>query len=684
MHSGFKRLNGILLSTVLISILTSAFMSVPVTAPTGSGYEMFGPRVDNILIRIFQGRDTEFGAFYSGDPATAIDIIDWPLDQGTYQKLRAEPDKFVTADLTSYDMYNLEMQCLKWPTSDVNVRRAIACLINKEKFFTTQLKSFSGVLLDTPIAPEWTTWFNDNTEKWVFNRTRAAEILTKAGYYDDDGDPQREYHNSTGRYELPPLKFYIRDDDPDRLAFGQSYLLPELLGVGLPVESHIAPKTTCWEAVMKYPYDYNLYTGGWGPWRDPDYLYDMYNSKFGIDWYNAKRDWCNNYVFFTNSTFDNWSNQLKFAATQELAEEPCMRCQEILMDQVPMVPGWHSAGALAYRKNYMGDETPYAGRPWTGMVNTVVISGMGVAGLNGLWSFVNAHTEGYERGGTIRYGFMNPADVYNPVHADFYWDWEVLNKIYDFLISSDPVDPAGIDIPWMAKGWSIGTWHPTPTTTATNITLSLYDNILWHDNVKFNAQDVNFTLYYHRAAYSPLFYPYVLDWDHCVIHDDYTVTVYYKVQSVWALHWLGGVPIIPKHIWEKIAPANSRTGGEFETTGKLTGSGPFRFVSKSPQSILLAANPTYFRKLIRPDYYTTGQPIPTQDGDVDADDFGMAVGHYGCKYIAGAWPHPVDQWADVNKDRQVELDDIMEIAVRFLKVKYYPYKSGYPNYYYYP
>jgi len=680
MHSDFKTLKSILLSMVLVSTLALALMSVPATAPTnGSQYEKFGPRVDHILIRIFAGRDPEFGAFVTRDPATAIDIIDWPLDWTTYQTILSRPDEFVSGEYISYDMYNLEMQCLNWPTSDVNVRRAIACLVNKELFLTTQLKSFSGVLMDTPICPEWTTWYNDATEKWVFDRDRAAQILTNAGYWDDDGDKVREFHNETapGRFELPPLKFYIRSDDPDRMVFGQIYVLPELLGVGLPVEAHVVPKTTCWEMVMKYPYDYHLYTGGWGPWIDPDYLYDMYHSAFGIEWYNAKRDWCNNYVFFTNSTFDDWAAKLKFAATKDDAILPAMKCQEILMDQVPMVPGWHSAGQLAYRKQYMGAETPYAGRNWTGMVNTKVISGMGVAGYNGVWSFLNAHVEGYERGGTIRYGFMNPADVINPVHADFYWDWEVLNKIYDFLTSTNPHDPAGIDIPWMAKSWTIGTWDNAGK-PATNITYTLYDNILWHDNVKFTAHDLNFTLYYHKAAYSPLFYPYVMDWDHCVIHNDYTITVYYKKQSVWTFRWIGGVPIIPKHIWQAIPPAVSRAKGEFETTGKLTGSGPFKLVSKSPQSILLEKNPTYFRKLVRPDYYTAGQPIPTHDGDVDADDFGMAVGHYGDNY---PWPHAVDKWADVNKDLVVELDDIMEIAVRFLKTKYYPYRDGYPNYY---
>lgn len=674
MRSDFKSLQSVLLSIALISTLTLAFVSLPASAPIGNTYEKFGPRVDNILIKIYQGRDAEFGAFKTGE----VDIIDWPVDFDTYIDLTAHPDEFVPYDVTSYDMYNLEMNCINWPTSDVNVRRAIAYVVNKELFFTTQLKSFSGSLMDTPIASEWTTWYNDFTEKYAFNRATAAQVLLDGGYYDDDSDGVREYHNATGSYELTPLLFYIRNDDPDRLAFGRDYVLPELLALGLPVASHVAPKTVCWEEVMRYPYNYHLYTGGWGPWIDPDYLYDMYHSKFGIEWYEAQRDWCNNYVFFTNSTFDDWAEQLKFAPTKGDAILPSMKCQEILMDQVPMVPGWHTAGAYATSKNYVGQGETYTGLPWVGMVNTTVISGMGNAGVNGFFSFLNAHPEGYERGGTIRYGFMTPADVFNPIHADFYWDWEVLNKVYDFLISANPVDAAGVDIPWMAKSWTTETWDNAGQ-PATKFTFQLYDNILWHDNVKFTAHDVNFTLYYHRAAFSPLFYPYVLDLHHCVILDDYTIEVYYGVQSVWALHWVAGLPVIPKHIWENIPPELSRTQGEFETTGKLTGSGPFRFVSESPQSILLTANPTYFRKLVRPDYYSVGEPIPTHDTDVDGDDFGMAVGHFGCFY---PWPHPDrDPWCDVNKDLIVDIDDVMEIGVRYLKTKYYPYWQGYPNYY---
>lgn len=655
-----------------MAILSLAFLCIPVMAPPET-YDKFGPRVDDILIKIYQGRDQEFLALQSGD----IDIIDWPLDYATYTNLLSQPTKYTVYPLTMYDMYNLEMNCLKWPISDVNFRRAIAYLVDKQTFFQNQLKSFSGSLMDTPIAKEWTTWYNDFTAKYVYSRANAIQVLNSAGYQDYDSDGKREYRGSNGTtYELPAMDFYIRNDDPDRMHLGQDYIVPELLAVGLNVNPHIAPKQTCWTAVMTYPYNYYLYTGGWGPYTDPDYLYDQYHSKFGIEWYNARRDWCNNYVFFTNSSFDSWSSQLKYAATKADAITPAMKCQEILMDQVPMVPVWHSAGALASRANYghWSGEERYWDKPWAGMVNQRFIHGMSTAGLNGYWTFLNAHAADWERGGVIRYGFMTGADVFNPIHADFYWDWEVLNKVYEFLVASNPY--TGDDIPWMAKSWTIGNWAPGKT----SVTFNLFNNILWHDNVPFTSADVKFTLEYMKLAFSPLFYTYVLDIDHINTPDAYTVEVCYNVQSTFALHWLGTVPMIPKHIWENIPAGNSRNGGEFETTGKLTGTGPFRFVSKTLQEIHLTDNPTYFRKLVRPDFYKTGSPIPTHDGDVDIDDFGIAVGHFGDAY-SGTWPHPVDQWADVNKDMVVDLDDIMEIGVRFLKTEYYPYVNGYPNYY---
>lgn len=695
LHKKFTMLVRLLPSITLISILSLTLAPFPtqVIAPPTETYEKYGPRADNILIKVYlAGREAEFNAFKAGE----IDVIDWPLDKATYDTIKNDPN-FAVAPLTMFDMYNLEMNCMKWPTSDVWFRRAIAHLIDKTTFYLIVLNSFSGVMLDTPIAPEWTQWYNDYTAKYPYDPPLASQILEAHGYKEWDTDGLREWKAPNGTvFELPSLLFYIRSDDPDRQEIG-TWVAYEMAALGLPVDRKISPKNVCWNEVMRMPYNYHLYTGGWGPWRDPDYLYDMYHSDFGKGW--LPKDWANNYVFFDNATYDTVAEQIKFAPNIPSAIAPVMQAQAILMDQVPMVPLWHSAGYQAWGAKYRHwtGEEKYWDQKWTGIVNSRVISGFSNPSVNCRWAFMNAHTEGFEKGTgkltpmTIRYGFMTPADVFNPVHADFYWDWEVLDKIYDYLVLANPF--TGEDIPWMAKEYSVETWNNAGT-PATKITFKLFNNILWSHvdkttgNVvvtdKFTSADVKFTIQFMKDAFSPLFYYGVADVDHIDTPDLYTAVVYYKIQSCWALHWLGGFPMIPKHIWEPIGAPNSRTGGEFETTGKLTSCGPFLFVDKGLTSVLLKANPTYFRKLVRPDYYSAGQPVPTHDGDVDIDDFGMAVGHYGDAY---PWPtsppgaHDVDPWADVNKDLVIELDDVMEIGVRYLKTEYYPYHDGYPNYY---
>jgi hypothetical protein len=116
----------------------------------------------------------------------------------------------------------------------------------------------------------------------------------------------------------------------------------------------------------------------------------------------------------------------------------------------------------------------------------------------------------------------------------------------------------------------------------------------------------------------------------------------------------------------------------------LIGTGPFRCnkdgvpgrIDRTLDEFFhLEANPTYFRKLVRPDFVTAG-PTPTPDGNVDLDDFMTAVGQFGTSYPT--WNPTYGPIADVNKDRVVDIDDLMEIAVRYGGTGY---NNGYPPYY---
>jgi ABC-type transport system substrate-binding protein len=299
------------------------------------------------------------------------------------------------------------------------------------------------------------------------------------------------------------------------------------------------------------------------------------------------------------------------------------------MDQVASIPVYHSSGSMAYRTkygNWGGSEAQYAGKNWTGIVNSQFPTT--TSGVNDIWTLFNAHPQDFKKGGILRYGLMNDATVINPVMQYWYWDAIILDPVYDRLVHFDPI--SGNLVPDAATGWTIGTWD-NGGTNATMITFRLCPSIKWHDDQPFNSTDVAFTMKYMYDASSPLFYSNVevidgidTETPHIETPDQYTVVIYFTTESIWALQLAGLVPIIPKHVWESIPPDQCEALGEYVTTGNLTGTGPYVIASHTPnESWLLKANPEYHMR--KTGDLASGVP-PTffkYDGKVDGKDLSL-------------------------------------------------------------
>jgi hypothetical protein len=201
----------------------------------------------------------------------------------------------------------------------------------------------------------------------------------------------------------------------------------------------------------------------------------------------------------------------------------------------------------------------------------------------------------------MRYGWKTkgyPKHL-NPLYAEWYWDHEVLNKIYDSLGFRDPYD-LGIWRNWLIRGFEPGTWeHPTEG-TCTKLTLYLREDIKWSDGTPLTMDDVVFTLVEStpmllaKGYAPPWYYPNV---EHIVSYsvlDPYTIELLLDVKSWWAAGWiLGGEYIIPKHIWKPIIETGDPSG--FKPDAALVGTGPFKFVSHTPDvSVVLQRNPATF------------------------------------------------------------------------------------------
>ncbi|TBL76153.1 ABC transporter substrate-binding protein [Paenibacillus thalictri] len=145
-------------------------------------------------------------------------------------------------------------------------------------------------------------------------------------------------------------------------------------------------------------------------------------------------------------------------------------------------------------------------------------------------------------------------------------------------------DDKGV-IPWLAKSWDV-------TDNGLTYTFKLEENVKWHDGQAFTADDVVFSFNYYKT------YPFNWNGDISQIKsvdkvNDLTVVFHLNNKYAPFLSDLVGiVPIIPKHVWEKVTkPA------EYRDDAALVGTGPYKLkkYDSATGQYLFAANEQFFK-----------------------------------------------------------------------------------------
>lgn len=175
----------------------------------------------------------------------------------------------------------------------------------------------------------------------------------------------------------------------------------------------------------------------------------------------------------------------------------------------------------------------------------------------------------------------------NPLTSTDYYASTVLSWIFDNLLDRDPRTME--DLPNLAKSWEISDDHLT-------YTFYLRDDVTFSDGVPLTAHDVKFTFdkVMDPMVDAPHLRSYYVDITNCEVVDDYTVRFHCSKPYYRHLVMLGGVGIMPRHIYGE---------GDFNNhpnNRKPIGSGMYTLETwETGQRIMLVRNPTYWGRKVK-------------------------------------------------------------------------------------
>jgi hypothetical protein len=296
--------------------------------------------------------------------------------------------------------------------------------------------------------------------------------------------------------------------------------------------------------------------------------------------------------------FNNAADGVQYANTQDDAVYNAIVAQQVFADAVLSVTVYAASGYKPVSRTYVGDEAGFTGEDWYGMVNW---PGYGVD--NG-YTFMNMHTETNDLDGRIRYGFKTQdLRQMNPIYTEWLWDNTVIDLIgYDSLVARNPYT---MDfVPWVSKVFTLGTYNHPTYGTCTKVAFTLRNDVYFQDGTQLTVADIAFTfieiddLLAARGLAPPWWISNVQNILSFSVLDPLNFEVLLDVKSIFALGWIGGNRILPKHIWKPIVTGvvAPKSGVAWDPTTfapdpNLIGTGAWRldeYVSNS--HVLLQAN----------------------------------------------------------------------------------------------
>jgi hypothetical protein len=653
------------ISLALLLILAVSVFAAPVRAfvnpdgpnpTTNSNYELYGPHLDELIVKEYTNPVAEWTALSSRD----IDITDWPLTPTYIASFGADSKVNVLSAGGMNSMYVIDFNLddkeyvpnsarapyknLAWngpvtgdsaypsgiPPITNNTYFRIACrdLFNYSYYsdflgeggqvILTPLPAYMGLESTDWIWPATTPTFSeaqaliDLYRGHIYNYTTISGVnVTEDWYWDYRGIGP--HVPTVTEKDACLLEFSVRQD-ANRAKAGE-LLYTELTNLGFSFTRNYGYESVSGDTnygIVMIDKNYLITTLGWGSvGPTPDYLYAGYNSA---NFWDDPTSSCPDESCAHDPIMDNESWWVHNAPTQAVALEACIAFQQRYFAIADEVCLYSPTAIFASSINYVGpnhygpaaNETG-VNQTWIGFANTPAV------GTQNWFTILNAYANGnlYGTGPApagkpevLRWGWSvqgYPLHL-NPLYSEWVWDYDILGEMFD---TPGYLDPYNLQTwhPDLILNWTVGTWTdataPPGQQTKSMVTLTLRPDLYWSDGVPITMADVMFSivqigsLCLSKGLPPPWWWPTAATMQSVAIHDQYTVSLLFNLNSIWAEGWgLAGFYIVPEHIWKPIILLG--THGPATTWGpdpNQIASGPFRYyTSDGVTTLVMIAN----------------------------------------------------------------------------------------------
>jgi len=395
---------------------------------------------------------------------------------------------------------------------------------------------------------------------------------------------------------------YVRSSPP-RTAFGQAVMdeLNWLFGTPAPAGGTVCyggpPSLSCslmpvyfnigqvGSIVFTATGTWNLYTGGYFLGSTPDQLYSLHTSQFAsTNCGGTASALPNNYIRYCDPVFDTQAQAGEFTPGVTFpAFQAAAAAGQLRGENIPVYAGVNRFAALnSWSMQQCGSASPggtIIGPCKTTDSSIVPLLGHGFESSGGYLlnmrptpNYTPASTlfaagstcvtpSGASAPGTcLRRSMSNPTLHMTPWTFTTVWEAEPLTQIYDTLLAVDPnsattctdnpISPGSAHcLDWMTTQHDI---QPNlPNAGQTKYDFTLRNDLLWHDGQQVTGHDVCFSILSYKQAPSANFFPSVAAVNSCTVSGNIVTVVINGISPFDELN-LGGVFIVPEHVWSSV------------------------------------------------------------------------------------------------------------------------------------